>query len=389
MKKYSLEKYKEEKKNKKSIKITIITILILIVLIVLSLYMANRSFRSFIDTHILHKEIASENANALTIDTENLSLIYPYDDKLAIYTDGNINIYNDSAKNIANIEITLSKPIADTEADYLVLGDYESQKVCLIKSNNLVWQKDIEGKVSKVNVNKKGYVAVSVFGTTYESIVMVFNPKGELMFSDYLSTYVIETEISEDNKYLAIAQIDNSGISPTSKIEIISINKAIEDSSNATVNTYQAETNEMLTGIKYQGQDKLLCCFDDYVVKMDDKESKKIYECNDLTAYVDAHLSNGFVRIDKEQSSVFKSDYRLKICNEGKKEKVYIVEGSLKELKTAEKVSGINLGMEVQFINNNGWLIKKYTTKQEFKEFKLSRKLGIIIYDEKIDIIKL
>ena len=62
---------------------------------------------------------------------------------------------------------------------------------------------------------------------------------------------------------------------------------------------------------------------------------------------------------------------------------------SLKELKTAEKVSGINLGMEVQFINNNGCLIKKYTTKQEFKEFKLSRKLGIIIYDEKIDIIKL
>lgn len=115
MKKYSLDKFKEQRKNKRTAKLTIITIVAISILVILALYMANSNFRSFVDTYILKKEISEENANSITIDTENVSLIYAYDKNLAIYTDGNINFYNSDAKQIANIEITLSKPIADSE----------------------------------------------------------------------------------------------------------------------------------------------------------------------------------------------------------------------------------------------------------------------------------
>ncbi len=39
---------------------------------------------------------------------------------------------------------------------------------------------------------------------------MVYDPKGELLFSKYLSTYVLGIDISEDHKYIAIAETDNS-----------------------------------------------------------------------------------------------------------------------------------------------------------------------------------
>ena len=115
MKKYSLDKFKEQKKSKRNTKLTIITIVLIFILILLALYMANSSFRSFVDTYILRKEITEENANSIIIDTENISLIYAYDKNLVLYTDGNINFYNSDAKQTANIELTLSKPIADSE----------------------------------------------------------------------------------------------------------------------------------------------------------------------------------------------------------------------------------------------------------------------------------
>lgn len=389
MKKYSLDKFKERRKNRKMIKFTIITLIAIIILVFIALYMANKSFNSFIDTYILKKRISENDANSLTIDTDNLSLIYAYDKSLVVYSDGSINFYNTDAKQTGNIEMTLSKPIADSEDKYLALADYGLQKVCLIKSNSLVWQKDIEGKISKVSVNKQGYVAVSVTGTTYESIVMLFNEKGDLLFSKYLSTYVIDVDISDDSKYIAIAEVDNSTILPVTKIEMVSVGLASTSSENATINTYEAESNKLLTGMNFQSKNVLVCSFEDYVLKMTDSSSDRLYEFSDLTAYLEVDSRKGVVRIDKEESSVFKSDYRLKITNENNSEKVYIIEGSIKSLVCKDNRIALNLGKEVQFIDNNGWLVKKFIGKQEVKSVLVSNKIGIIVFKDKISIVNL
>lgn len=389
MKKYSLDKFKERRKNRKMIKFTIITLIAIIILVFIALYMANKSFNSFIDTYILKKRISENDANSLTIDMDNLSLIYAYDKSLVVYSDGSINFYNTDAKQTGNIEMTLSKPIADSEDKYLALADYGLQKVCLIKSNSLVWQKDIEGKISKVSVNKQGYVAVSVTGTTYESIVMLFNENGDLLFSKYLSTYVIDVDISDDSKYIAIAEVDNSTILPVTKIEMVSVGLASTSSENATINTYEAESNKLLTGMNFQSKNVLVCSFEDYVLKMTDSSSDRLYEFSDLTAYLEVDSRKGVVRIDKEESSVFKSDYRLKITNENNLEKVYIIEGSIKSLVCKDNRIALNLGKEVQFIDNNGWLVKKFIGKQEVKSVLVSNKIGIIVFKDKISIVNL
>lgn len=389
MKKYSLEKFKENKKNKRMIKFTGAVIIATVILIIVSLYLAHRGFRSFVDTYILRKEISEENASSVSIDTENLSLIYAYDKSLVIYVDGSVNFYNTEAKKTGSIEITLSKPIADSESKYLALGDYGSQKVCLIKSNNLVWQKDVEGRISKISVNKKGYVAVSITGATYESIVMLFKPNGDLLFSKYISNYVMDIDISEDSKYMAIAEIDNSRLIPATRIEMVSIEKAITDAKEATINTYEADNNELLSGIKFQEKNQLLCNFDKYVLKMTEKANDKIYEISDLTAYVDVNLKKGFMRIDKEKSSVFKSDYRLKINNNKGSEKIYIIEGSVKDVVSKDKKIAINLGDQAIFVKDNGWLSKRYVSKHEIKNILVTEKIGVIIYKNKIAIINL
>lgn len=389
MKKYSLEKFKEKQKNKRMFKYSLIIIIAVLVLVIVSLYIANKPFKSFIDTYILRREVRENNTNSIAIDTDNCSLIYAYDKNITTYIGGRVVFYDLHGKESGNIEIAFSKPIANSKENYLVIGDSGAQKICLINKNELIWQKDVEGKISKVSVNENGYVAVSTTGTTYESMVMIYNEKGDLQFTKYISTYVLDAQISKDNKYLALAEADNSKISPSCKVELISIEKAISDSENATLNTYQGESGEVISGIKIQEKGKVICCFDSYIIRLDDKNSERIYDYSDLTAYIDVNMNKEFVRIDKEQSSVFKSDYRLKITNSNKTDKTFIIEGSLKSLKAKDKIVALNLGSEVVFLNSNAWMIKKYTGSQDIKDVVISDKLGLIIYGEKIDIVKL
>ena len=50
---------------------------------------------------------------------------------------------------------------------------------------------------------------------------------------------------------------------------------------------------------------------------------------------------------------------------------------------------GINLGTEAMFMNNNGWLIKKYKSQQEIEKIVIGDGLAGIISRGKIKIISL
>ena len=73
------------------------------------------------------------------------------------------------------------------------------------------------------------------------------------MFTTFLaSTRAVDVSISNDNKYLAIAEVDTSGTMVQSYIRIMSIDKAEEDPTNATEKTYTSEAGRLITNVKYQ-----------------------------------------------------------------------------------------------------------------------------------------
>ena len=75
------------------------------------------------------------------------------------------------------------------------------------------------------------------------------------MFNTYLSsTRAVDVSISNDNKYLAIAEVDTSGTMIQSSIKVISIDKASTDPTNSLENTYKGEENKLITNIKYQNK---------------------------------------------------------------------------------------------------------------------------------------
>ena len=97
----------------------------------------------------------------------------------------------------------------------------------MVTDKDVSWDTTIEGNISQIFVNKNGYVAVVITGTLNKTVIKMYNPSGKAMFTQYLSsTRAVDVNISNDNKYLAIAEIDTSKTTIQSNIKIISIDKA-------------------------------------------------------------------------------------------------------------------------------------------------------------------
>ena len=125
-----------------------------------------------------------------------------------------------------------------------------------------MWDRSVEGNISQVTVNKNGYVAVTIVDTINKTVVAMYDNQGEHIFDVVLSsTRVVATSISDDNKYLAIAEVDTSGTVIQSNIKTVSIEdeKNKKESENPIKNVYSGNDNNLAINIKYQEKNKLLC----------------------------------------------------------------------------------------------------------------------------------
>lgn len=388
MKQYSLERFKESKRLKRKFKITLVVMIIAILITIIALYMANSDFRKLIDVHILKKEIHENDAIQLKLDVEELSYVNVFNDNVITINGGVLTFYSNKGKEEENLDVILSSPISDTDDKYLVLGDKSGNKLYLINDKNIKWEKEVEGKISKVSVNKNGYVSVISVGNTSESDIAVFNEKGDNIFTYHLaSTYAIDSDISRDNKYLAIAEVDYSGVSAKSQVKIISIDNVQKDKTKAIVHIYDGEAGDIITDLNYQDKDNAVCLFDSYIINITPEKNEKLYDISSNTLFADVNLNKGYIKIEKESEKIFKSDYRLKISDLNNKEKLYALEGNVKKLKANNDMMAIISGTTVEFVSDNGWLCKKYIGSKEIKDIYISKNTAAIVYKDRIDIV--
>lgn len=101
-------------------------------------------------------------------------------------------------------------------------------------------------------------------------------------------------------------------------------------------------------------------------------------------------LVNHIVSVEERSSGLFTADSVLDIINtENKTTKEYIVNSVTKEMYTYGDIIALNLGTEIEFINTNGLLKKRYIANQEITNVVLADSIAGIIYRDKIEIVNL
>lgn len=388
-----IEEPKKSKINKKKI-IILVLIVLIIALITTSIiiYFSNEQARDWIDTNIFRKEVKQDKVTTIELKAEQTSNVYAFNKYIGILNKNKFNIYGNTGNLEKELEVQISSPIFSSANRFLAIAESNGQRLYLITDKDITWNATLEGNILQVYVNKNGYVAVVITDPVSKAVVKIYDPQGKELFNTYLSfTRCVDVSISNDNKYLAIAEVDTSGTIIQSSIRIMSIEKASTDPTNSLENTYKSESNKLITNVKYQDKNKLVCMYTDSIsiienntetTLIDNKDKKVIFQSIELT--------NNAVSVEEKSSGLFTADSLVTIVNtDNKSTKEYTVNAVAKEIYTYGDIIALNLGTEIEFINTGGWLVKRYIANQEITNIVVSDSIAGIIYRDKIEIINL
>ena len=393
----NLEKNKKKGKkkiNKKKMVIAItIGVIILIAVITMLIYSSSRDARKFLDKYLFRKNITQEKLTSIDLNYDSNVNIFSYNKNICVLAENKLMQYNSSGKLEKETDLEINNPVYSVNNKYIAISEKESSRLYLISGSEILWSKDIDGKIAKINVNENGYVSVILTGTTHKSVIVIFDKDGNELFKTYLaSTKVVDTTISKDNKYLAFAEVNTTGTTIESSIKIMSIEKAKENPTQSVIYTYKAENNKLIIDIEYQ-DNKIICMYDDEITKLENNTNDSIIKLNEKGKninFASINLKNFVYRAIEENDGLFNTNTIIEIkSTSNDKTNVYTAECAAKDIYCDENYIAINLGQEVEFINTIGWLVKKYSSDQEVQNIVIGDGVAGIIYKDKMEFLNL
>lgn len=372
---------------RKIIIIVAISILLITIFTLIILYFSVKGFREFVDINIFNKEVHQDLVNTIELEDESSNVI-AFNNCVGVLSKNQFKIYNGSGNLDKTLDLEVTNPLYCASNRYLAIGEKLGKKIYVIEDKKIAWNTDIEGEISQVHINKNGYVALVISGTSYKTVVTVFDNNGKQLFSKYISsTRIADVCISNDNRFLALAEVDTSGSSIQSNIKVISV----VDPKNTEEKVYKGETNSLIVNIKFQDNNRLVCMYDNSISIINNEKTDVLADFNNQKpSYMSIELNNSVVSLKEQSSGLFTADTNVSIIdtNSGST-KEYKVNDVTKELYTYENVIALNLGSAIEFINTDGWLIKRYIAKQEITNAVISNSLAAIIYRDKVEIVDL
>lgn len=386
-----INKYKEKLTLKRRIMVGVISAIITMIAIGIFIYINDNTFREWVDTYIFRKSIENTDVTYVEIDSSNNPSIYAYDRYITILGKNILSMYTSNGTKAGEIEINISNPIYASNSKYLCIAENQGNSLYLVSGGNLIWQASVDGTIEKINVNKNGYVSVIEKGTSYKNIVIMFNQEGKELFKTYLSSSLaVGADISGNNENLAIAEVDTNGAIIQSNIKIISVEKAKTDPTNSVKYNIAGNAGELITNIKYQDKEKLICSYDDSIHMIENGKDSEILKFENKTKMAEIKNKNHMVYAIEKSSGIISTSTNIIIKNiQNNSEIRYEVDGTAKALQVYDGNIVINLGSEAEFINTFGWLQKKYKSHQEISDIVLGSSIAGIIYRDRVEIINL
>lgn len=377
--------------SKKKILIMIsLFIIIAAISTIVGLYVGNASTRLWIDKYVLRKDIGEEDLPTIDFeDSDNISAC-AYGNYVATVGNNTLKIYNQSGKVETTINVSIKTPKFCKSGKYLLIADDNASNLYLIYNNTLQWQKTLEANISQMTVNESGAVGIVLTGTTYKSVIVMYDISGNEAFKTYLSTTTAsDLAISEDTKYLSFVEINTSGTVVESKVKTISVEKAKNTPSESIIYTYTTNSNSLILKIKYK-KDSIVAYTDSGVHVYLNGNDQEIMNFGNDVKFADIDLDGYACKIQEVTNGIISNEYDLKLVNvENQKENTYIINNTIKSIYCNKNIVAANTGNEVEFINTNGWLTKKFTSIQNIKDISLGEHTAAIIYKNRIEILSL
>lgn len=394
MKDFWAEGLQNQRKGKlRKVAIFVMILLVLIAISVLiSIYFLNVEFRNWCDDNVLKKEILQADTKSIDLDGDENTQVYAFDKYICVFRKKTLEFYNKVGNKVDQIELDINRAVFTSAGRYMAICEENGQKFYLICGKDKIFENEIEGNILHLNVSRSGHVSVVISNTDYKSIVDVYDRNGNEIFKTNLVTSrVADVSMSQDSKYLAIAEVDLSGIIISSKIQIVSMELAQTNPTEAILYKYEAPTDKLIMNIEYQEQNRLICLYNDSIEVLQDKISTSLIKLEEQKlAFMTIELNNRIALLEEVSTGDYTADTKVRIVNPVTlKEEEYISKDVVKFINTSENKIAINLGTELHIISKNGILLKKYISEVEMNDIVMAEGIIGIVYKDKIQIINL
>ena len=394
MKDFWAEELQNQRKGKigKTIILILILLIIIAIMVLISIYFLNLEFRTWCDENLLRKELLQEDTRYIELEGDETTQVYAYDKYICVFRKKTLEFYNKVGTLVEKIELDINKAVFVSAGRYMAISEENGKKFYLICGKEKIFENEVEGNITRIDVSRMGYVSIVISNTSYTSIIDVYDRSGKEIFKTNLVTArVADVSISQDSKYLAIAEVDLSGIIISSSIQIVSIELAQTNPQEAILYKYEAPTDKLIMNIKYQEQNKLLCLYNDSIDTLQDKSSNTLIKLeNQKLAFMTIELNNRIVLLEEVSTGEYTADTKARIINpETLKEKQYISKDVAKDIETSENKIAINFGTELHIISKNGILLEKYISETEMNDIVMAEGIIGVVYKDKIQIINL
>lgn len=385
--------------NKKKIIITIsVLILILVIGITILVYYSSRDTRNFLDQYLFRKNITQEKLDSISLDYDSNINIFAYNKYICILAENKLMEYNSAGKLQHEISLEINNPEYSVNNKYIAISEKGGSTIHLISDDEILWSKEVDGNIAKINVNDNGYVSAILTGTTYKTVIVIFDNEGNELFKNYLATSTaVDTSISNDNQYLAFAEVNTTGTSIQSNVKVISIKNATErtrdEATEPIIAEYAAEDNKLIVNIEYHKDNRILCMYDSEIAILEDGNSRVLLNLEEKGKninFANINLENHIYRAVEENDGIFNTNTILEIENvDNERTTIYTVEGAAKYIYSDNNIIAVNLGQEIEFVNTSGWLLKRYSSMQEVQDVVIGNGVAGIIYEDKVEILSL
>ena len=174
---------KKKNLNKKKMIIAIsIGIILLVIGITMLVYYSSSEARNFLDQYLFRKNVTQEKLNSIELNYNSNVNVFAYNKYICVLAENKLIQYNSSGNEEKVIDLEISDPVYSVNDKYLAISEKNGSKINLISGSELIWSKEVDGQISKINVNNNGYVGLIIEGTSYKSVIAIYDSKGNELF---------------------------------------------------------------------------------------------------------------------------------------------------------------------------------------------------------------
>lgn len=385
-----MEQIKQPRKNNFYI-IVCFLLLILASTLITIYYYNNRNSTYFIDIKksILDKvktlSQMPEPDDKTAYDVKPNSVFVSNMDGFAMIDNSGMS-YHSADKQEWKSNVGINNPIANAEGKYLIIAEKDGKSYYIANNKQIISNGQVDGQIYYVKINENGYSAVVYNKLGYKSAVKISKPNGEEIFTRFFSsTKVVSCDISDDNKTLAVGEIDISGIKLSSGVTFLSLTLSRDtnisnaggtnnDSSIGNVISGSMEYDSLISNLDFKDKDTLLAVHSSKVIKylLNGSKSDVMPLDNTTTQAINNSAKGYFIDVSKAMANVFVNKMEVHIISkDGKELGKYSIDQIIKEAECMNRTIAINTGTEIHIISTSGRLIKKIQPKGDIKTIKL------------------